>query len=108
VGLIATVVLLFGFQAGTIVEKPAVIAMIAMPLIIANLRHFLHRLVGRKAAEAAARTFSSCGWPCLPDWHLQSSLRKGLAVAVAISLVWPQLWAPPTGHRGRACWWKCL
>jgi ACR3 family arsenite transporter len=34
VGLIATVVLLFGFQAGTIVAQPLVIALIAVPLIV--------------------------------------------------------------------------
>ena len=33
IGLIATVVLLFGFQAGTIVAQPLVIALIAVPLI---------------------------------------------------------------------------
>ncbi len=33
-GLLATVVLLFGFQAGTIIEKPLVIGLIAVPLII--------------------------------------------------------------------------
>lgn len=33
-GLLATVVLLFGFQAGTILEKPVVIALIAIPLFI--------------------------------------------------------------------------
>ena len=33
-GLLATVVLLFGFQAGTILEKPMVIALIAVPLLI--------------------------------------------------------------------------
>lgn len=33
-GLLATVVLLFGFQAGTIVEKPLIIALIAVPLLI--------------------------------------------------------------------------
>ncbi len=33
-GLLATVVLLFGFQAETIVEKPLVIALIAVPLLI--------------------------------------------------------------------------
>ncbi len=34
VGLIATVVLLFGFQAGTIVQQPQVIVLIAIPLIL--------------------------------------------------------------------------
>ncbi|MDD3019894.1 MAG: ACR3 family arsenite efflux transporter [Alphaproteobacteria bacterium] len=33
-GLLATVVLLFGFQAGTIIDKPMVIALIAIPLLI--------------------------------------------------------------------------
>lgn len=33
-GLLATVVLLFGFQAGTIIDKPLVIALIAVPLLI--------------------------------------------------------------------------
>lgn len=34
IGLLATVVLLFGFQAGTIIEEPIVIALIALPLLI--------------------------------------------------------------------------
>jgi len=34
VGLIATVVLLFGFQAGTLIDKPLVILMIAVPLVL--------------------------------------------------------------------------
>lgn len=34
IGLLATVVLLFGFQAGTIIEKPMVIVLIAIPLLI--------------------------------------------------------------------------
>ncbi len=33
-GLLATVILLFGFQAQTIIEKPLVIALIAVPLLI--------------------------------------------------------------------------
>ena len=33
-GLLATVVLLFGFQAQTIIDKPLVIALIAIPLLI--------------------------------------------------------------------------
>ncbi|MCB1949340.1 ACR3 family arsenite efflux transporter [Nitrosomonas sp.] len=33
-GLLATVVLLFGFQAGTIVDKPLVIVLIAVPLLL--------------------------------------------------------------------------
>ncbi len=33
-GLLATVVLLFGFQAGAIIDKPLIIALIAVPLLI--------------------------------------------------------------------------
>lgn len=33
-GLLATVVLLFGLQAGTIIDKPIVIVLIAIPLLI--------------------------------------------------------------------------
>jgi ACR3 family arsenite transporter len=33
-GLIATVVLLFGFQAQTMMDKPLVIALIAVPLLV--------------------------------------------------------------------------
>lgn len=39
-GLLATVVLLFGFQAGTIIEKPMVIALIAAPLLIQSYSIF--------------------------------------------------------------------
>jgi ACR3 family arsenite transporter len=45
VGLIATVVLLFGFQAGTIVDKPLVIALIAVPLIVQSYGIFAIALV---------------------------------------------------------------
>jgi ACR3 family arsenite efflux pump ArsB len=38
-GLLATVVLLFGFQAQTIVDKPMVIVLIAIPLHYPELRH---------------------------------------------------------------------
>jgi len=36
IGLLATIVLLFGFQAQTILDKPFVIALIAVPLLIQN------------------------------------------------------------------------
>jgi ACR3 family arsenite transporter len=41
VGLLATVVLLFGFQAQTIIDKPLVIALIAIPLIIQSYGIFV-------------------------------------------------------------------
>jgi ACR3 family arsenite transporter len=40
-GLLATVVLLFGFQAQTILDKPGVIALIAVPLILQSYGIFL-------------------------------------------------------------------
>ena len=78
-GLIATVVLLFGFQAGAIVAQPLVIALIAVPLIVQSYGIFCDCLVGRALARAAARG----GRPaCL----IGTSNFFELAVAVAISL----------------------
>jgi ACR3 family arsenite transporter len=48
VGLIATVVLLFGFQAGTIVAQPLVIALIAVPLIVQSYGIFAIALVAAR------------------------------------------------------------
>jgi ACR3 family arsenite efflux pump ArsB len=41
IGRLATVVLLFGFQAQTIIDKPGVIVLIAIPLIIQSYGIFL-------------------------------------------------------------------
>jgi ACR3 family arsenite transporter len=61
VGLIATVVLLFGFQAQTIIDKPLVIGLIAIPLVLqtygifflswwmARLMKLPHNIAGRPA-----------------------------------------------------------
>lgn len=78
-GLLATVVLLFGFQAGTIIEKPMVIALIAIPLLIQSYGIFaiaygwgyLWRVPFSTAAPAAL---------------IGTSNFFELAVAVAISL----------------------
>lgn len=78
-GLLATVVLLFGFQAGTIVEKPLVIALIAVPLllqsygifIVAYVWGYLWRVPFSTAAPAAL---------------IGTSNFFELAVAVAISM----------------------
>jgi ACR3 family arsenite transporter len=40
-GLLATVILLFGFQAPTILDKPMVIALIAIPLLIQSYGIFI-------------------------------------------------------------------
>lgn len=78
-GLLATVVLLFGFQAQTIIDRPLVIALIAVPLLIqsygifaiAYLWGYLWRVPFNTAAPAAL---------------IGTSNFFELAVAVAISL----------------------
>jgi ACR3 family arsenite transporter len=78
-GLLATVVLLFGFQAQTIIDKPTVIALIAIPLLIQSYAIFavaygwayLWRVPFDTAAPAAL---------------IGTSNFFELAVAVAISL----------------------
>lgn len=79
IGLLATVVLLFGFQAQTIIDKPMVIALIAIPLIIQSYGIF----------------FIAYGWAYLwrvpfataaPAALIGTSNFFELAVAVAISL----------------------
>jgi ACR3 family arsenite transporter len=79
VGLIATVVLLFGFQAETIVEKPLVIGMIAVPLLVQTYGIFL---LGYAAARALRLPHVIAGPACL----IGTSNFFELAVAVAISL----------------------
>lgn len=78
-GLLATVVLLFGFQAQTILDKPMVIALIAIPLLIQSYGIF----------------FVAFGWAYLwrvpfttaaPAALIGTSNFFELAVAVAISL----------------------
>lgn len=79
IGLLATVVLLFGFQAQTILDKPLVIVLIAIPLLIqsygifalAYLWAYLWRVPFNVAAPAAL---------------IGTSNFFELAVAVAISL----------------------
>ena len=79
VGLIATVVLLFGFQAGTIVAQPLVIALIAVPLIVQSYGIFAISLV---AARWLKLPHNVAGPACL----IGTSNFFELAVAVAISL----------------------
>jgi len=79
VGLIATVVLLFGFQAGTIVSQPLVIALIAVPLIIQSYGIFA-------ISYAAARALKLPHNIAAPACMIGTSNFFELAVAVAISL----------------------
>jgi len=79
IGLIATVVLLFGFQAQTLVDKPLVIAMIAVPLVLQSYGIFL---ISYAAARALRLPHNVAGPACL----IGTSNFFELAVAVAISL----------------------
>ncbi len=79
IGLLATVVLLFGFQAETLLQKPLVIAMIGIPIVIQSflmfsLAYFLMYKAKIPHNIAAPASFIS------------SSNFFELAVAVAISL----------------------
>lgn len=79
VGLLATVVLLFGFQAETIVSKPQVIGLIAIPLIIQTYGIFVIAYI---AAMWLKLPHNIAGPACL----IGTSNFFELAVAVAISL----------------------
>jgi len=79
IGLLATVVLLFGFQAGTIVEKPLIIALIAVPLIIQSYGIFA-------AAYGWAYLWRVPFTIAAPAALIGTSNFFELAVAVAISL----------------------
>ncbi len=78
-GLIATVVLLFGFQAGTIVAQPLVIAMIAVPLVLQSYGIFFIAWWGARWLKLP---HDVAGPACL----IGTSNFFELAVAVAISL----------------------
>ncbi len=79
VGLIATVVLLFGFQARTLVEQPLVIGMIAVPLVLQSYGIFA-------IAYAAAWKLRLPHAIAAPACMIGTSNFFELAVAVAISL----------------------
>jgi arsenite transporter len=79
VGLIATVVLLFGFQANTIVAQPGIIALIAVPLILQTYGIFFIAWWGARWLQLPHNV---AGPACL----IGTSNFFELAVAVAISL----------------------
>ncbi len=79
VGLVATVVLLFGFQAGTLIAQPLVIVMIAVPLVLQSYGIFFLTAIG---ARWLRLPHSIAAPACL----IGTSNFFELAVAVAISL----------------------
>ncbi len=79
IGLIATVVILFGLQGQVILDRPAVIAMIAVPILIQSYAIFF-------AAYAAAYVLRVPHRIAAPCALIGTSNFFELAVAVAISL----------------------
>ena len=79
IGLLATVVLLFGFQAQTILDKPLVIGMIAIPLLIQTYGIFA---IGYLMALQLKLPHNIAAPACM----IGTSNFFELAVAVAISL----------------------
>ncbi len=79
VGLLATVVLLFGFQANTIIESPKTIGLIAIPLMIQTYGIFI-------IAYLAAKWMKLSQNIAAPACLIGTSNFFELAVAVAISL----------------------
>jgi ACR3 family arsenite transporter len=78
-GLLATVVLLFGFQAETIIAKPLAIVLIAIPLLIQTYSIFF-------VAYGAAKVLKLPHNIAAPACMIGTSNFFELAVAVAISL----------------------
>ena len=79
VGLLATVALLFGFQADTILQQPQTIVLIAIPLLIQTYGIFV-------IAYAAAKAMKLPHNIAAPACMIGTSNFFELAVAVAISL----------------------
>lgn len=79
IGLLATVVLLFGFQGGVILARPLVIALIAVPILIQSYAIFA-------AAYGAAWAWGVPHRVAAPCALIGTSNFFELAVAVAISL----------------------
>ncbi len=78
-GLLGTVLLLFGFQAGTLIDRPLIIAMIAVPLVLQTYGIFF---LGWWLARRLRLPDAIAGPACL----IGTSNFFELAVAVAISL----------------------
>lgn len=79
IGLIATVILLFGFQGGVILQNPLIIALIAVPILIQSYGIFAIAYAAAFAWKVPHRVAAPCAL-------IGTSNFFELAVAVAISL----------------------
>src|SRR5690606_15458469 len=79
IGLLATVVLLFGFQGNVILDNPLLIALIAVPLLLQSYGIFAITYAAAKAWRIPFNVAAPCAL-------IGTSNFFELAVAVAISL----------------------
>jgi arsenite transporter len=79
IGLLATVVILFGFQGNVILDNPLVIALIAVPLLIQSYGIFFVAYAAAKAWKVPFNIAAPCAL-------IGTSNFFELAVAVAIGL----------------------
>jgi arsenite transporter len=79
IGLLATVILLFGFQSETIIDRPLIIALIAVPILIQSYAIFAIAYATAWAWKVPHRIAAPCAM-------IGTSNFFELAVAVAISL----------------------
>ena len=98
IGLLATVTLLFGFQSETILAKPIIIALIAVPILIQSYGIFA-------LAYAAAWAWKVPHKVAAPCAMIGTSNFFELAVAVAISLF--GLSSGAALATVSACWSRC-
>jgi ACR3 family arsenite transporter len=93
-GLLATVLLLFGFQAETIMGNPLAIVLIAIPLLLQTYGIFAFSYAVAKGLKLPHKVAA-------PACMIATSNFFELAVAVAISL-----FGLHSGAALAACWWK--
>src|SRR6056297_2853587 len=98
VGLIAAVVILFGLQGQTIIDRPEVIALIAVPILIQSYGIFALAYAAAWAWNVPHRIAAPCAL-------IGTSNFFELAVAVAISLSAVIRARPSRPWWG--CWWRC-
>jgi arsenite transporter len=79
IGLLATVVILFGFQGNVILERPLIILLIAIPLLIQSYGIFFVAYAAAKAWKVPFNIAAPCAL-------IGTSNFFELAVAVAIGL----------------------
>src|SRR3546814_9440589 len=73
VALLATLVLLFGFQGEQIIAQPAIIGLLAVPILIqvyfnSGLAYLLNRMAGEQHRSEERRVGTECVSTCRSRW----------------------------------------